>query len=209
MMNTTLDRYLPNRLGRIMILAFEEVMGKNGLNATLNLASLSSLIGNYPPDDDEKILPFEIFSRVQMAMERGFGPRGGRGLALRAGRVFFSNGLRTYGPELGLNDTDFRLQPSDLKLMAVLHAMSDFFNQHTDQKVSLKESARKILWEIESCPWCLGRQVFEPVCQFSVGMLQEALYWVSGGNFYNVVEETCIAQGDSACLIVIDREPLT
>lgn len=208
-MDTTLDCYFPNRLGRIMILAFEEVMGKNGLNATLNLASLSSLIDNYPPDDDEKILPFETFSRIQIAMEQGFGPRGGRGLVLRAGRAFFSNGLRTYGPELGLNDTDFRLQPSDLKLMAVLRTMSDFFNQHTDQKVALEESERKILWGIEHCPWCLGRQVFEPVCQFSVGMLQEALYWVSGGKFYNVMEETCLAQGDSACLIVIDREPLT
>jgi tetratricopeptide (TPR) repeat protein len=29
-----------------------------------------------------------------------------------------------------------------------------------------------------------------------VGILQEALYWVSGGKFYNVVEETCVAQGD-------------
>jgi predicted hydrocarbon binding protein len=192
-----------------MMLAFEEVMGKNGLNATLNLASLSSLIDNYPPEDDEKKLPFEIFSQIQLAMEQGFGPRGGRGLALRAGRVFFSNGLRTYGPELGLNDIDFRLQPPELKLIAVLRTMSDFFNQHTDQKVSLIESKPKIILEIEHCPWCWGRQTFEPICQFSVGMLQEALFWVSGGKFYNVVEETCIAQGDSVCLIVVDREPLT
>ena len=39
-------------------------------------------------------------------------------------------------------------------------------------------------------------------------MLQEALYWVSGGKYYNVVEETCIAQGELACLIVVDRTPL-
>jgi len=208
-MDTTLDRYFSNRLGRIMILAFEEVTGRNGLNATLNLASLSSLIDNYPPDNDEKELPFETFSRLQIAMEQGFGPHGGRGIVLRAGRVFFSHGLRTYGSELGMNDTDFRLQPPDLKLMSVLRTMSDFFNQHTDQKVSTKEREQKILWEVEPCPWCMGREVFEPVCQFSVGMLQEALYWVSGGKFYNVVEETCIAQGESACLVVIDKEPLT
>ena len=191
-----------------MLLAFEEVMGKNGLNAILNLALLSSLIDNYPPDDDKRIFPFETISRFQISLEQGYGPHGGRGIALRAGRVFFSHGLRTYGPELGLNDTNFRLQPPELKLMAVLHTRTDFFNQHTDQIVSLKESERKILWEVERCPWCWGRQVFEPVCQFTVGMLQEALYWVSGGKFYNVVEETCIAQGDTACLIAIDREPL-
>jgi len=208
-MDITLNCYFPNRLGRIVLLAFEEVMGKSGLNATLNLASLSSLIENYPTNDDEKELAFETFSKLQIALEKGFGPHGGRGLALRAGRVFFSRGLRTYGPELGLNDSDFRLQPPDLKLMAVLHAMTDFFNRHTDQKVSLQETEDNILWEVERCPWCLGRQMFEPVCQFSVGMLQEAFYWVSGGKFYNVAEETCIAQGDSVCLIAIDREPLT
>ena len=207
-MDTLLNCYFPNRLGRIVFLAFEEVMGKNGLNAILNLASLSSLINNYPPEDDERIFPFETLCKMQISLEQGFGPHGGRGLVLRAGRVFFSNGLRTYGPELGLNDTTFRLLPPDQKLMTVLHAMTDFFNQYTDQKVSLKESEHKILWKVERCPWCWGRHEYEPVCLFTVGMLQEALYWVSGGKFYNVVEETCVAQGDSACLVVIDRMPL-
>jgi predicted hydrocarbon binding protein len=207
-MNTPLDCYFPNKLGRLVLLAFEEIMGKNGLNAALNLSTLSFLIDNYPPNDDEPAVPFETFSKLQSSVEQGYGPHGGRGLALRAGRVFYSSGLRTYGPGLGLNDTTFRLQPPDLKLMAVLYVLTDFFNQQTDQKILLKETEHKILWRVEQCPWCWDRQAFEPVCQFTVGMLQEALYWVSGGKSYNVVEETCIAQGDSACLIVIDRVPL-
>jgi predicted hydrocarbon binding protein len=167
------------------------------------------LIDNYPQEDDKQKFPFEVLGRLQDSLEQGYGPRAGRGLALRAGRVFFSSGLRTYGPGLGLNDANFRLQPPDLKLTAVLRTMMDFFNHHTDQKVSLDEFDHKILWKVEHCPWCWERRVFEPVCQFSVGMLQEALYWVSGGKFYNVVEETCIAQGDSTCLILIDRTPLS
>ena len=201
--------YFPNRLGRIILFAFEEVMGRNGLNAVLNLASLSSLIGNYPPDDDNRAVPFETLSLLQSSLELGYGPHGGHGLALRAGRVFFSNGLRAYGPGLGLNDTDFRLQPPDMKLISVLQALADFFNQNTDQVVSLQESEQKVFWQVVHCPWCLDRHGSEPLCQFAVGMLQEALYWVSAGKFYNVVEETCISQGNSACLIVIDRMPLT
>jgi predicted hydrocarbon binding protein len=192
-----------------MLFAFEEIMGKNGLNAILNLTSLSSLIDNYPPDDDRRAVPFETVSLLQSSLELGYGPHGGHGLALRAGRVFFSHGLRTYGPGLGLNDAAFRFQPPDLKLTSVLETLTEFFNQNTDQVVSLKESGDKIFWQVEQCPWCWGRQGTEPLCQFAVGMLQEALYWVSGGKFYNVVEETCIAQGDPACLIVIDRVPLT
>jgi predicted hydrocarbon binding protein len=208
-MDTPLDCFFPNKLGKIVLLAFEEIMGRNGLNSILNLSSLSSLIDNYPPDDDSKSVPFVTFSQLQSSLEQGFGPHGGRGLALRAGRVFFLQGLRTYGPELGLNDTTFRLQPPDLKLKSVLWTMADFFNERTDQKIHLNEFEHNITWKVESCPWCWGRQVFEPVCQFTVGMLQEALYWVSSGKFYNVVEESCIAQGESFCLIAIDRVPLT
>jgi predicted hydrocarbon binding protein len=208
-MDTPLDYYFPNKLGKIVLLAFEEIMGRNGLNSILNLSSLSSLIDNYPPDNDNKSVPFETFSQLQSSLEQGFGPHGGRGLALRAGRVFFSQGLRTYGLELGLNDTIFRLQPPDLKLKSVLRTMADFFNQRTDQKIYLNETEHSILWKVERCPWCWGRGVFEPVCQFTVGMLQEALYWVSSGKFYNVVEESCIAQGEPFCLITIDRIPLT
>ena len=192
-----------------MLLSFEEIMGKNGLNAILNLASLSSLIENYPPDDEKRGISFETLGLIQSSLEQGYGPHGGRGLAMRAGRAFFSNSLRVYGPELGLNETDFRFQPLESKLMSALNSLVDFFNQNTDQIVCLKVSEDKFFWQVEQCPWCWGRQGLEPLCQFTVGMLQETLYWASGGRFYNVVEETCISQGDSACLFVIDRTPLT
>lgn len=200
--------YFPNRLGRNLFLAFEEVIGKSGLSALLNLSSLSQYVGNQPPDDEDKSVSFETVSRLQLALVKEYGPRGGRGLALRIGRVFFSNGLRTYRSELGLNHTSFRLQPPGLKILAVLDVLTDFFDQHTDQHVTLEETEQSFLWRIERCPWCWGRQEFEPACHLPIGMLQEALYWVSGGKYYNVVEENCIAQGDLACLIVIDRIPL-
>jgi predicted hydrocarbon binding protein len=42
----------------------------------------------------------------------------------------------------------------------------------------------------------------------AVGLLQEALYWVSSGKFYNIEELDCIAKGDKACVIAIDKQPL-
>lgn len=209
MIATRPSYYFPNKLGHIMLLAFEEVLGKNGLNALLKLSSLSNLINNYPPDNDVRAISFEMIGQLQGALEQAYGPHGGHGLALRSGRVFFSSGLRAYGPGLGLNDPDFRLQPLDRKLIAVLHLLTDFFNQYTDQQTCLEDTEQMLLWHIERCPWCWGRHEFEPTCHFAVGMLQEALFWVSGGKFYNVVEETCIAQGDSTCLFAIDRSPLT
>ena len=40
-----------------------------------------------------------------------YGPRGGRGLALRAGRACFKYGLKEFGPVLGIADLTFRLLP--------------------------------------------------------------------------------------------------
>jgi predicted hydrocarbon binding protein len=148
-----------------------------------------------------------MISALQKALEQGYGPRGGRGLALRAGRVFFSIGLRIFGQELGFSDTIFRLQPLDLKLSSSLYSLMGFLNQNTDQRVTLEETEYNFLWRIENCPWCWGRREYEPVCHFVVGMLQEAVFWVSGGKFYNVMEETCIAQGNTDCLVKIDRIP--
>ena len=200
--------YFQNRLGRVMLLAFEEVIGKRGLNALLNLSSLSVYIDNHPPDDENKSISFETISRLQLALEQEFGPHGGRGIALRTGRVFFSNGLRKFGLELGLNDTTFRLQPPDLKITSVITSLTEFFNQQTDQRATLDRTERGFLWRIERCPWCWGRQELDLACHFLVGMLQEALFWVSGGKYYNVMEETCIAQGEPACLLIVDHIPL-
>jgi hypothetical protein len=40
--------YNTNKFARIALKAYEDVMGKNGLNAILNMVGLSNLIDNYP-----------------------------------------------------------------------------------------------------------------------------------------------------------------
>jgi hypothetical protein len=87
--------YYPNKIARIALMAIEDVMGKNGLNAILNLAGLSHLIDNYPPDNLERQFDFADFSAINGALEEMYGPRGGRGLALRAGRAPFPKGCAT------------------------------------------------------------------------------------------------------------------
>ena len=61
--------HYPNRFARITILAMEEVMGKNGLNAILNMANLQRLIDNYPPEDLERQFDFADYSALHAALE--------------------------------------------------------------------------------------------------------------------------------------------
>ena len=80
-----------NNFGRIALLSYEEVLGKPGLNAILNLAGISYLIDNYPPANMDRAFDFADYTSILVAMEEIYGPRGGRGLRpLRSWRAFRS-----------------------------------------------------------------------------------------------------------------------
>jgi len=200
--------FYPNRMGRIILLSMEEVMGRNGVHAILKLASLSSLLDNYPADTNELAFSFSTVSTLTEMLEQVYGPHGGRGLAMRIGRACFNNGIRQYGTQMGITEMAFRLLPLPAKVSAGARAFAELFNMFTDQKVRVVEEGNKLLWHIERCPLCWERHTHEPVCHLAVGLLQEALYWLSGGKVFNVEEKTCIAAGDEACTIEIDQSPI-
>jgi predicted hydrocarbon binding protein len=201
--------YYPQRMGRVILLGMEEVMSRNGVAGVLRLNSLEALAQNYPEASNERTFSFETISAIQTAFELAYGPRGGRGVALRVGRASFKYGLKEYGSMLGLTEMAFRLLSLSTKLHVGARTFADLFNKHTDQKVSIKEQGGRILWNIERCPLCCGRKAQEPVCHLAVGLLQEALYWVSGGKVFNVEETACIAAGSSTCTLEIDQTPIS
>jgi predicted hydrocarbon binding protein len=201
--------FYPLKMGKIILLGMQEVMGVGGVDALLRLAPLENFIQNSPQINAEQAFSFETMSLLQSTLEQAYGPRGGRGLALRVGRACFKYGLKEYGSMLGLTEIAFRLLPLPTKLHTGTKTFADLFNKHTDQKVRVEEKDNKIFWQIERCPLCWERKAEEPICHLAVGLLQEALYWVSGGKVFNVEETACIARGDAACTIVIDQTPLS
>jgi predicted hydrocarbon binding protein len=153
-------------------------------------------------------VPFETISRLQSVLEEVYGPRAGRGIALRSGRACFHYGLRDFGPLTGLTDLAFRLLPLPAKLNLGSRSFAELFNKYSDQHVQLEQDGERIFWNIDRCPVCWERRSNDPVCHLAVGVLQEALYWASGGRFFNVEETRCIARGDPCCSIMIDKTPL-
>jgi predicted hydrocarbon binding protein len=201
--------YYPQKMARVILLGMEEVMGANTLAGVLRLNSLEGLAQQYPPATNDRTFPFETVSAIQTAFELAYGPRGGRGVALRVGRASFKYGLKEYGSMLGLTEMAFRLLSLSTKLNLGAKTFADLFNKHTDQKVRIEERGNTILWHIERCPLCWQRKTDEPACQLAVGLIQEALYWVSGGKVFNVEETDCMATGGSLCTIVIDKTPIS
>jgi predicted hydrocarbon binding protein len=202
--------YYPNKFGLITIKSLEDVMGKNGLNAILNLAGLSQFIDNYPVDNLEKGFEFTYLSAIGSALEDMYGPRGGRGLALRAGRATFADALKNFGALAGVGDLAFKVLPLQAKLRIGLPAMAKIFSQVSDQLSTVEEQENEFIYTIHKCPVCWGRQdVDKPVCFIAVGLLQESLKWVSGGNEFRVNESRCVAVGDEVCEFIIQKEPVT
>lgn len=201
--------YYPQKMGKIILQGMEEVMGTSGVSGVLRLGSLENITQNYSVTSNELTFSFETVSAIQTAFELAYGPRGGRGIALRVGRASFKYGLKEYGSLLGLTEMAFRLLSLSTKLHAGAKTFAELFNKYTDQKVRIEEQGNKILWHIERCPLCWERKAQEPICHLAVGLLQEALYWVSGGKVFNVEETACIASGNSVCTIVIDQTPIS
>ncbi len=204
------EYYYANKIVLITMKALEDVMGKNGLNAILNLAHLPHLIDNLPPDNLEREFNFADFSAINQALEEMYGPRGGRGLALRAGRAAFADSLRNFGALAGAGDLAFKVLPLQAKMRIGIPAMARIFSQISDQLSTVEERENDFIYTIHRCPVCWGRKdVDKPVCFIATGLLQEGLKWVSGGNEFRVNESKCCAMGDDVCEFVIQKTPIS
>ncbi|RMF35376.1 MAG: 4-vinyl reductase [Chloroflexi bacterium] len=186
----------------------EEIMGRNGLNAILNMAGLSEYIDNFPPDNLEKEFDFADYAALNQALEDMYGPRGGRGLALRAGRASFARGLQGFGALAGVGDLALKMVPLHMKLKMGLPAMARVFTQVSDQISRVEERDGNFVYIIERCPVCWGRKAEKPICHAAVGLLQEGLRWVSGGKEFRVEEIACIAVGDKNCEFLVYKDPI-
>jgi predicted hydrocarbon binding protein len=204
----TQQYFFPNKMGRIVLLAMEEVMGRSGVNTILNLARLQHYIGSYPPNDFVKAFSFDELGQLLQALDEMYGPRSGRGLALRIGRSCFKFGIEDFGPVLGIADIAFRILPLRMRLKVSLEILVQTFNKFTDHLVHLKEDEQYYHLVMERCGACWGRTSDTPCCHLAIGILEEGLYWISGGKRFYVEEVSCIATGERACTILIGKRPL-
>lgn len=200
--------FFPNKMGRIALLAMEEVMGRNGINAVLNLARLQQRIGNYPPNNFAQEFSFEELAQLLGALDEMYGTRGGRGLARRAGHACFKLGIKDFAPLLGIADLAFRVLSLRMKVRIGFEILAQTFNKFTDHLVRLGEDEQYYYWIVERCGVCWGRKSGSPCCHLTVGILEEGLYWISGGKNFYVEEVSCIAAGGPTCTVQVSKNPL-
>jgi hypothetical protein len=160
------------------------------------------------PSNLDKRFSFENISALQVATEKVFGTRLGRNMNHRIGQATFSMGLKDFDPVLGIADLPMRLMPLGMKFRVGLDVLSRVFNQFSDQVVKLSETDTHHLWIIERCPVCWKRHADEPCCELAGGVLEEAVFWGTGGRRFKIEEINCVAKGDATCTFRIEKQPL-
>lgn len=201
-------RYYANKIVRLMFLSLEEVMGRNGVNALLNLAGMRHLVNNYPANDLKRQFSFRNFAEFLEAMHTMYGTRSGRAMELRAGRHAFKLLLKEFVPLLGLTDPAIKPLPPGRKISFALTTTAQIFNSFSDQITRVDEHQDHFLYCIDQCPMCCDRPLLQPSCFVMQGMLEEAMHWASGGRRFVVQETACRGMGAASCTFVIPKTPV-
>ncbi|HEX7556159.1 MAG TPA: 4-vinyl reductase [Leptolinea sp.] len=197
--------YYPNNLARITLLALENVMGTNGLNALLNLANKREYIGNFPPDNMESQFDFADFSTIIATLDDIYGVRGSRIFALRAGFAIFDETLKNIGEAVDVNDESFKAMSSTEKIRVGLSLMGITFSQSIKNNPIVREEENNFLYSITYCPVCWGRKTETPSCNIISGMLKGVLRWVTLGQEYDVTQSAAHSCGAPTCDFIIPK----
>ncbi len=192
-----------NALVRQALVAAQEVMGENGLNAVLSASGLERFVGNFPPDNLEPGIEASQYARFNEAVEEFYG-RGGRGILKRIGRASFQYAVSEQSALMGFAGIALKALPKKQRIKFVLNSMVDALKKSNPQvEAWAGEKNGKIIFVERTCAICNGRTSEKPICHLYIGSLSEAIKWATGDDF--IIRETaCIAMGDDYCQFEVD-----
>jgi hypothetical protein len=182
-----------HKVGQILLLGMEEVMGEENLNALLSLCELPRLKPGLTPHKLDNQLIGSDCRKIQAALRSQYGPLSARGLALRSGRECFKYGLHEYGQRAGMLDMKFRLLPTQAKLKTGLTSLARLIGEIGAFQTQIEENEHQYIWRmVPTCPLCWNEPTGGVTCPTLTGLLQEFLYWASGGKRYSVVDSSVV-----------------
>ncbi len=202
------ERMMPNDALRLFFLAIEEVMGKDGMKAALRGAKLDQYIDNYPPKNLDLEVRFSDYAKAEQAIEDFYGRRGAKAMLMRVGRATFNYAMKEQSTVLGLAGQALKLMPLPMtaKMKLLLEQMAAAGNKTVNQPVRLEEDADAFMLIYDVCMCQFRPQHDAPCCHVTVGLLSEAMRWLTDKNFA-IQEVTCLNLGADACRYRIPKTP--
>jgi len=195
----------PNSFVHHLLLSLEDVLGKNGVKAILNMSGQSGLIDNYPPNNMNPEFDLARYSMIMAALDDMYGDRGGQALALKAGNKLFVETVQDRDP-LNVNSDAFKAKSLEEKVESGLIMVYQFVT-HTPISTMPRTADGQFLYVSENCPVCYGRETKTPRCFLNTGLLQAAIKYSTGGMDFAVTQIKAHSCGDPSCDYVIPVLP--
>src|SRR5574341_413065 len=196
MTTSILDRALPNRRFRGLILAVQDVMGRNGLNPTLKLAGVPHYISYVPPANSVCEAHASEYAAIIHAIETQLGS-GARGQLNRIGRASFKYILACDKLAWNAISLTRHILPVRQRMHRALAQLARYLSE-PDGSVAVHSDYHRILMVDESSDGTFGRQRNTEICWLTLGQIQECVHWATGRNC-EVVEVACKAKGHPGC----------
>lgn len=192
----TSGRHLPNLRVRILMLAIMDVMGRNGLNATLKLAGLQRYISNLPPANMVAELHASEYAALIQAIETLLGS-GARGQLNRIGHAAFKRIIESDKTRWNITGFINRFLPARQQLQRSLTALARHLAA-PDGNVGIYSDDGRLMFVDVSSDATQGRQRATEICWLTLGQIQECAFWATGSN-YDITEVSCKAKGEAEC----------
>jgi hypothetical protein len=165
------DAVIVNAIMRQALVAAQEVMGENGLNAVLRASDLEKYVGDFPPDNLEPAIQTVQYARFNQAIEDFYG-RGGKGMLRRIGRASFQYGVREQAALLGIAGVALKLLPEKQRIKFILNGLADALRKSNPQvQIWLDESGERIAYLEDTCGVCHSRKSDQPICHLYAGSI--------------------------------------
>ncbi len=198
---TDLGRALPNRRVRILTLAIQDVMGRNGLNATLKLSGLQRYINELPPLDTSSDLHAAEYAALLQSIETLLGS-GARGQLNRIGQAAFKRLVDSNPGRWNFIGFVNRILPARQQLQRSLGELARHLAEpglaDPSSGTGVFSDDQRLLFVDNTGDTTYGRKRAGEICWFTLGQIQACAQWATGSN-YDIVEVACKAKGDPEC----------
>jgi predicted hydrocarbon binding protein len=205
------QRKMDNFSMRIYLETIEAIVGYNGLMSILNYAHLEKYIDNFPPDNDEVVIPLQDVKLLCRSLLEMFGRKGCRNLELHIGRENVKRGLEKRPGIAKAMHIASLFVPETIKMRIGLEKVVENAKKRytsdrytPDERVVLKEEKEYFLiidrdsWESEDI---IAPQ---PVCHIYAGTIAAVMEWITGHE-HAVREIECRAMGHPADVFKIEK----
>jgi hypothetical protein len=196
------NRFLSTAYTRAILLAVHEVLGRNGLNATLNIAGLQRFMGTQPLTSPQgSAMRASDLATLLQSIEAQYGS-GARGQLNRIGHDCFKQIVVLDAWNWNALSLTNRVLPARQRIGRALEQLARALRD-PDGEIEVSSDGER--WQLidNTSDGTYGRTRATEICWLTVGQIQECVYWANGQN-YEVTEVTCTAKGDPACTFIIE-----